>query len=173
MRIVKIAAWIGMIVVFFVMRHYDTAFREENLPGIIPLEFASPEEGKAILAGWNDTNHPWLGNVLEAGKKTTRVDFLFLLFYTIVLASLSNSRIYHERNTFLNSLLRLNILVAFLVGLLDVIENLILLRNMNHFSRSLSYSFISVHWIALVKFILAAWVVIVWLISVIKGAFRK
>lgn len=162
-----------MITVFFVMRHYGQAFSEENVPGIIPLEFAAPDKGRQILASWNDANHPQLGNVLEVGKRTTRVDFLFLLFYTIVLASLSNRRIYRERDPVLNSLLRMNILLAILAGLLDLAENFVLLCNMNNFSRNMSYSFTSVYWLALPKFILAAWVIVVWLVSVVKGMFVK
>lgn len=172
MRILKIAAWIGMIAVFFVMRHYGQAFTEENVPGIIPLEFAAPAEGQQILASWNNANHPQLGNVLEVGKRTTWVDFLFLLFYTIVLASLSNSRTCREQNPMLNRLLRMNIFLAILAGLLDLAENIVLLCNMNNFSRDIS-SFTSVYWLALPKFILAAWVILVWLVSVMKGMFVR
>ncbi len=159
-----------MIAIFFVMRYYMQAFKDADLKGIIPLEFADPAEGIKILGSWQNTQDPGLGNVLEVGKLVTYYDFLFLLFYSAVLAFLSADRRNREQNPVLKRLLHVNIFLAILAGLLDVAENLVLLHNMNHFQDG---SYISAYWLALPKFIFAGWVILVWLVSVVKGIFVK
>jgi hypothetical protein len=170
MKAVKIQAWVGMIAIFLVMRYYMQAFNDANLQGIIPLEFANPDDGMKILGSWQKTQSPRLGNVLEVGKLVTYYDFLFLLFYSTVLAFLSAGRRNREQSPVLKRLLHVNIFLAILAGLLDVAENLVLLHNMNHFQ---SGSYISAYWLAVPKFVLAGWVILVWLVSVVKGLFVR
>ncbi|HSU26973.1 MAG TPA: hypothetical protein VLJ68_01220, partial [Chitinophagaceae bacterium] len=155
----KILAWAGLIAVATIMFFQNRSFKKVNTTGygVVSLELAKKTKGETILRAWHDAD----SNLPVKANKMIKTDFFFLLFYSWVLFLLSNSLIYHEKSLLLNTLLRMNLLLAPLAGLLDITENILMLYNINHYSQH----YISSSLFAWLKFILAGWVVLVCLVS--------
>jgi hypothetical protein len=76
-----------------------------------------------------------------------------------------------EKTTWLNELLRLNLFLAFLIGSLDVIENIRLLHSFHHPGNMAE--FWRTDFIAWPKFVITGWVILIYVFSVIKGYMSK
>ncbi len=158
----KILAWAGLITVSTIMFFQNRSFKKVNTTGcgIVSFELASKVKGEKILRAWNEADR----DLPVKAKKMIKTDFLFLLFYTWVLFLVSNALMYHERSLLLNSLLRMNLLLAPLAGILDAAENIWMLHNIEHYTVGYYSSSI----FAWLKFIFAGWVVLVCLVSIVK-----
>ncbi|WP_343692666.1 hypothetical protein [Chitinophaga sp.] len=132
---------------------------------LLHLEFTDFAAGKKILDCWRGITYGE-GTLLSLAQSNTRTDFLFLITYTLLLISYSNSQMQQERNPALNNLLRLNLFLAVLAGLCDVSENLILLYDMRHAGEITRY--VSSSWVSIAKWLLIGWVILIWLISLIR-----
>ena len=134
---------------------------------ILKLEFADSSEGKALLTKWSETPASCTaadeGTLLHQAQINTYVDFVFIFSYVGVMIFLSYSRMQREGRKTLNNLLRLNFFLAIIAGLLDVIENFILLCDMHHYYPGKCYC--PAVCIATVKFVLCGWIILVWLVS--------
>ncbi|MBO9674651.1 MAG: hypothetical protein J7577_14485 [Sphingobacteriaceae bacterium] len=138
--------------------------------GIINLELADKGTGVEIISIWSDTLY---GDqtLLNVAQKNTHLDFLFILVYVLLIITLSNSQMQREKTSWLNELLRLNLFLAFLIGLLDVVENIRLLHSFHH-PGDLA-EFWRTDFIAWPKFLMAGWAILIYLSSVIKSFFVK
>ncbi|MEE1944676.1 hypothetical protein VRU48_06125 [Pedobacter sp. KR3-3] len=137
--------------------------------GIINLELANDGAmGKHILQQWHNSAYGE-GTLLDIAKQNVRLDYLFIVVYVILLMALANSLMQLEKSVWLNNLLRFNLFLAPLTGLLDVIENLMIQHNFHHVLTAESYC--NPHWVALVKFVFAGFGVLVLLWSYLKSAF--
>ena len=163
MRLTRIFIVSGFVAILGIFIHYCFVFSNAQVPGILSLEFADSVKGKAILSSWHEAG------LLRVARRLTCVDFAFIFFYVAVIITLSNRQVRNEPSIVLNALLRANFFFAVLTGLLDVVENILLLYDMNHLSDG---SYISTSWIAWLKFIVAGWAVVVWLFSFVKSGIK-
>ena len=167
MNIRHVAIWIGFLLCIGIMQFQISKLTKNSTHhyGIMDFEFAKQDQIPTILAEWDR------GQVINCARTNTFIDFLFIVFYVMFVIMLSYRRMQKERFYLLNNLLRLNFLLIIVAGLLDVAEDIFLLRNIHAFDAGGSY--VSTHWIALAKFTLAAWTVFVWLISLIRSVFSR
>ena len=156
------------IIVCGIMSYQGKVLQHFSRKGIINLELANKDTGVEIIALWSDTLY---GDqtLLSIAQKNTHLDFLFILVYVVLIMTLSNSQMQREKTSWLNELLRLNLFLAFLIGSLDVIENIRLLHSFHHPGNMAE--FWRTDFIAWPKFVLAGWVILIYVSSVIKGYF--
>ena len=123
------------------------------------FEFASAAEAKDMVQSWEDAS------ALRTVISSIKLDYLFIAFYVLLMINCSNHRMNLERNLILNNLLRFNIALAIDTGGLDIAENVIMMHNI----RSVD-DHISTVIIATLKFVFAGWIIVVWVVSVLKSA---
>jgi len=134
---------------------------------IFQLELSNPVDGATILKAWSNKVYG-RGSLIDVAASNTHWDFFFICCYVCLLLLLhSNDQMQRENWRLLNSLLRLNLLIAIVAGLLDVGENLLLLYNFRHVSDHFYHETI---YLTAPKFILSGWAVLVFFFSVIKTA---
>ncbi|NII82385.1 MULTISPECIES: hypothetical protein [unclassified Pedobacter] len=158
------------IIICGVMSFQGKILQQFSGKGIINLELAKKDTGVEIIALWSDTLY---GDqtLLNLAQKNTHFDFLFIFVYVVLIMTLSNAQMQREKASWLNELLRLNLFLAFLIGSLDVIENIRLLHSFHH-PRDIA-EFWRTDFIAWPKFVIAGWVILVYVFSIIKGYFNK
>jgi len=152
--------WTGFLAIIAVFIYYSRFFDNARVAGILSLEFANAVKGKAILTSWYDAG------LLRLARRLMWVDFAFIIFYVGIIITLSNRQVRKEPSIVLNALLRANFFFAVLTGLLDISENILLLYDMDNLNDG---SYISSCWITWMKFIVAGWAVLVWLVSFVKS----
>lgn len=96
-------------------------------------------------------------NVLGKLIRIYCIDMFFVIFYTGVLAIWTHDEMNRNRDRYMNYILRLNLVLIVLTGLSDSIENVIMWYNFEVFGSNSGY--ISVRQFALIKYILASWVI--------------
>ncbi|WP_431291803.1 hypothetical protein [Pedobacter sp. P26] len=138
--------------------------------GIISLELANKDAGTEIISLWSDTLY---GDqtLLNLAQKNTHLDFLFILVYVLLIMTLSNAQMQREKTSWLNELLRFNLFLAFLIGTTDVVENIRLIHSFHHLGNL--GEFWRTDFIAWPKFVMAGWVILIYIFSVIKCYFNK
>src|SRR5215210_1403670 len=93
---------------------------------IVKLELANANDGPDILKDWSNTVID-TSTQLHYARTDLWIDFLFIIGYAGVLIIISYFLMQRQRRLWLNELLRLCMPLAIGAGLLDVIENSILL----------------------------------------------
>jgi hypothetical protein len=151
--------WIGTIFLMIVLGTKSYHLRSAQVATVEEFEMADKDEATKILRLWVEKQ------VLYTVKSSIRLDYLFIVFYVLLMINCSNHQMNLEQNLALNNLLRFSIPLAVDTGILDLAENLIMMHNI----RSID-DFFPTALIATLKFIFAVWIVLVWLISVIKAA---
>jgi len=154
--------WIGTISLMIVLVVKSFNLRSKNVPTVEAFEMASRSEAEAILQSWNDVS------VMHTVTSSIKLDYLFIAFYVLLMLNCSNHQMNKERNLILNNLLRFNIALSIDTGILDIVENVIMMHNI----RSIDEYFPTVV-ISVLKFAFAGWIIVVWLISVVKGVFTR
>ena len=155
--------WIGTISLMLVLSAKSYRLVTLNVASVVAFEFASSSKAMEVLESWNEAS------ALHTVISSIQLDYLFIAFYVLLMINCSNHQMNLEGNLILNNLLRLNIALASVTGILDIAENVIMMHNI----RSIG-DHIPTASIATLKFIFAGWVILVWVVSVIKGAiFRK
>ncbi|QNR86158.1 hypothetical protein H9N25_07025 [Pedobacter riviphilus] len=158
------------IIICGVMSFQGKILQQFSGKGIINLELAKKDTGVEIIALWSDTLY---GDqtLLNLAQKNTHLDFLFIFVYVLLIMTLSNAQMQREKASWLNELLRLNLFLAFLIGSLDVIENIRLLHSFYHPGDIAE--FWRTDFIAWPKFVIAGWVILVYVFSIIKGYLNR
>ena len=133
---------------------------------IIQAEFADSTAGKAMFKNLNQVPYG-RGTLLGLVRSNTHNDFLFILDYMLLILLCSYMQMLNEKSLALNSLLRLNLLLAVLIAALDVTENFKILYNIRHFADRGFYSCSCI--VSTFKWVLSGWAVLIWLISLIKS----
>jgi hypothetical protein len=159
--------WIILVAVAIILYQENNVISNRTGQGIACLEFANSYDGKATLYQWDAVKYAD-GTLIGVAQSNTHWDFVFILTYVLLMILCSSIQMQQEKNSFLNALLRLNLLLAVLAGLLDVTEDLILLYDLRHVNDPGLY--VSSYWATLPKWILSGWVVLVWVVSLIKSA---
>jgi hypothetical protein len=172
MRIIHYLSWIFFFVIltFNIYKYVDLNYVERIPCKFVQLQFVNSLEGKDLLNKWCVTATHHDTTLLQEAVLNTQWDFLFILSYVSLLIIVSYNQMQRERSPSLNNLLRLNFPLAIITGLLDTTENCILLDDMKPYHIGTSYH--SSYWVSLPKFILAAWILLVWLVSLIKSKTR-
>jgi hypothetical protein len=115
-----------------------------------------------MLQAWDNAS------VKRVVVSSIKLDYLLIAFYVFLMINCSNHQMNKERNLILNNLLRFNIALSIDTGILDIAENVIMMRNI----RSINEFFPSVV-ISIVKFPFAGWIILVWLVSMGKSALSR
>jgi hypothetical protein len=131
---------------------------------IVKLELAGTESGKVLLQRWNNTK-VGRGTLIDYARVDTWVDFLFIISYTGVLLLISHALRKREKQGWLLWLLQACTALALLAGLLDIIENIILLADMHRYSAG--KMFYSSRWVSYPKFGLLLLVLLTWGLSLL------
>ena len=149
--------WIGTITLFLTLGMKAYHLWSARTPTVECFEFSNKQDAIDTVMLWDQKN------VMYTVKSSIWLDYAFLVCYVLLMINLSNHQMNLEKNLFLNSLLRLNIPLAAVTGVLDFSENSIMLNNIrspeDHFPTAL---------IATLKFVLVGWIIIVWVISMVK-----
>ncbi|WP_199141470.1 hypothetical protein [Pedobacter sp. ASV12] len=154
------------LVIVFIMGYQGKLLERAGF-GIINLELAKDgATGKNILQQWHGSPYGD-GTLLDIAKQNVQLDYFFIVVYVSLLMALANSQMQREKSVWLNNLLRFNLLLAFLTGLLDVIENIMIQHNFHHVLTAEAYW--NPYGVALAKFGLAALSVLVLLFSYLKS----
>ena len=154
----RVLLWIGTIFLMIVLGIKSYHLRSAQVATVEAFEFANKDEAIGIVQSWIDQE------VLYTVKSSIRLDYLFIVFYVLLMINCSNHQMNVEQNLALNNLLRFSIPLAVDTGILDLAENLIMMDNI----RSIE-DFFPTALIATLKFVFAGWIVLVWLISVVKA----
>jgi hypothetical protein len=166
MRIFPILYWTLFVfaILFFIWQYLYVLSWGQKLD-IFGLEFASNNEGRMLLQEWNrlivDTE-----NILHYAHVNTWVDLLFIIGYVGVAVLISKSLMQSERNQVFNEIIRMCYLLAFLIGFLVVVENIILLSDMYHYREGKAY--VSPALLSTMKFVIVACLFLIWLIALIR-----
>lgn len=162
MRFLRIAAWVCFILIITFCGWQDVHINKVTPYNIMKLEFVNNSDGKALLRDWSKTT-VFGSTLLHNAELNTIVDCFFIICYVAILFMISYHEMQKQSSVALNSLLRLSLMLAVCVGILDYIENFILFYNFRYFFYS---EYISSFWCSLIKFLVAAWVIIIWLTSI-------
>lgn len=134
------------------------------------IQFKNAAEGFSLANMWSSSfagDH----NLLYYARQNTWIDFIWIAGYVGVLVNLAYALMQRENSKLLNELLRGCFFLAFVAGLLDVIENCILLfdfshlKDPDHFYSSMYFSY--------PKWALAGIVALTLLIASFKRLFSK
>ena len=170
MKLFRYLGWGCFIAAILFAIYQLWALRETPL-AILKLQFADAAEGKAMLVYWHDKYTSHYTSLLQEAIKNTWWDFIFIPGYVSVIIILSYHQMQREPAAWLNNLLRLSFFLAIVAGVLDVAENMLLLYNMASYRIGIVYR--STRWLALLKFVLCGWCILVWLISIAGAGKRR
>jgi len=154
--------WIGTISLMIVLSAKSFRLVKLHVARVEAFEFASRTEAKQIVQSWKDAP------AMHTVTSSIWLDYLFIAFYVLLMINCSNHQMNLERNLILNNLLRLNIALAIDTGLLDIAENVIMMHNIRSIEDHIPTALI-----ATLKFILAGWIILVWIVSILKSAARR
>lgn len=168
MKFLRILGWIAFAAAILVMARlqYAPSLGNGRL-NIMELEFAGSYKGCVLLKQWSVAQTVSGNTLLALADTATRWDFLFILGYVMVIIAESYQQMQQEPRARLNGLLRASFAIAVIAGLLDAVQNFILLGNMQPWK--VGRQFCTVWWIAAPKFAAAAWCVLVWLTSLLTA----
>lgn len=154
----RLILWMLLIASIMVFQFYAQRFREAGVSSMYCFEVASQNDAEKILTGWKEAD------LEQTAKGIIRFDFFFIPLYLLLMIGCSNDQMAIEKNKLLNRILQMSIFLAVIAAGLDVWENLIFLRNLREFPEHTSSVFVT-----FIKFLLAYWVVGIWLLSRLRS----
>jgi len=134
---------------------------------LIKAESADSSLGRAMFRAWEKIPYGH-GTLLTVVQRNTHTDYFFILTYTLLLLLCSYLQMQNETYLPLNSLLRLNILLALVIASLDITENIKILYNIRHLHDAGLYC--SPYIVSTIKWLLSGWAVLIYLISLTRSA---
>lgn len=166
MKKLRLLIWILFISSLIFLRARSWYANSIDKPyDIVQLELASADSGKPLLEQWDKTIIDG-GTLIDYARVDTYVDFLFIVGYIGVLLIVSYHLYRREKRSWLGKLLQYCVVAALVAGLLDVVENSILLLDMHRYSTS--KIFYSSRYVAYPKFVLLLLVLGVWALSLLS-----
>jgi hypothetical protein len=164
------ALFIGLVLTSLIQQrriHQHTG----HYMNIFGLETKPAGELPKIFAQWSaEPVHDH--TVFDEARSNTRLDFLFILSYVGVCVIISYSLLQMQKNAALNNVLRFCILLAFLAGLLDIIENVILLNDFTRFANG-EGPMHSAAVVAIPKWILVVIIFLCWIVGLVVFVFKN
>jgi hypothetical protein len=160
-----------VLVIAFIIQQRKIYQHTGQRMSIYALEMAPADKLPAIFAGWSAApihDH----TIFDEARSNTRVDFLFIVCYVGVLVIVSYKLLQRQKNPILNDLLRLCILLAFVAGILDAVENVILLGDFTRFANG-EGPLHSAAIVAIPKWILLLLIILCWVIALLTSIFKK
>lgn len=151
--------WIGTILVMIILGLKTRHLRNAGVDTVVDFEFADEAKAKEMLHSWEQAK------VMHTVTSSIYVDYAFIVLYVLLMINCSNHQMNVEDSLVMNNLLRFNIPLALDTGILDVAENMIMMHNI----RSME-DFFPTTIISIVKFVFAGWIIVVWLVAVVKKA---
>lgn len=153
----RITLWVGTIAMIVVLFLLSSPLREARVASIEVLEMSAASDAKAIIDSWKQHN------LVDVALRVIYVDYLFIVFYVPLMIISTRDQLKVETSGAICMLLMLNTPFAILTGVLDVVENLIMTRNI-----AMAEDHIPTVVISIVKFTAAGWVVLLWLFALIR-----
>jgi len=155
----------ALALIFFIAQGLYIHFVYKSYLDIIGLELADRTDGGMILYQWwmagkhgiNLLHHAWLNTI---------VDFFFIIAYIGMIRIISYNLLQKENKPLLIKLLRLGSRFAFIAGILDIMENIVLLYDLTNYYPGEYY--ISSMYFSYPKFILIGWIILIWLVAIAK-----
>lgn len=162
--------WILFFVSLVVLRlqHRYVVGKAGNFD-IIGLELANKVEGADLLNEWHFTPVDE-GSLIDASQVNTIIDFFFILGYVGAIIMVSYHLMQLQKNRIINEALRTTFFLAVVAGVLDAVENIILLVDMHRYRPG--NEFYSAMYFAWPKFILIAVIGIIWILHFSSKIFR-
>jgi hypothetical protein len=154
--------WIGTISLALVLGVESFRLRSMHVATVEAFEMANHTEAREMVQSWSDAS---VKHTVITGIK---LDYLFIVFYVLLMINCSNHQMNQERNLILNNLLRFNIALAVDTGILDIAENVIMMNNIRSIDDHIPTVLISK-----LKLIFAGWIIVVWVVSLLKGVIRR
>lgn len=160
-----IKTFFALTLMFFMAQGLYIHFTYKSQLNVICLELADGVYGSTKLyqlwltgkEGMSLIRHAWINTI---------VDFFFIIAYVGMIRIISKNLRQKEKNKTQNKLLRWNMHLAIIAGILDVMENIILLWDFGNYYPG-EY-FISPRYISYPKWLLIGWIISIWIISIIK-----
>lgn len=151
-------AAIASLLMIFLLQWQGSVLKTQFSPrGIIDLEFAdTPRRLHELLMGWD----------VSIVKINIWLDFLFIVSYVILLSLASEISALKYPLGFMRETGLVMARLAYLAGVLDIAENLLMLQSINGNFTSASLQL--TYYCALVKFLLAGLILVYLLISLPK-----
>ncbi|MDB5211113.1 MAG: hypothetical protein JWQ30_1940, partial [Sediminibacterium sp.] len=172
MKLLRIAAWIGLlsVIVWFIVQ--DSRLKTAA-PGfhIMTLELGKNGKDKEMLSAYADVE---VGHrtVLCEAVLNTKVDFLFIVCYVACFFMVTYHEMQRQTRNFFNAVLRMNLFFCFVTGALDITENSMLLFDFRHYHSD--HAFVSTYWVSLAKWILVVWLLVSIIVSrIVRAILRK
>jgi hypothetical protein len=137
---------------------------------ITSIQLKNAATGFAMASAWAITfagDH----SLLYYARQNTWIDFIWIAGYAGVLINAAYYLMQREKDKTLNELLRLCFFLALLAGLLDLIENGILLFDFNHLVSA--KQFYSSAYVSYPKWILSGIVVLIVAVSYVRDLVRR
>lgn len=159
-------SWVLFIGIFIYDLVLILMLKSQHITGnLFTLPLWPREEAMQQLATWSHVCTKTGRTVLQVAKINTWIDFLFIIAYVSVLIFVSYSEMQKQHRVWLNALLRLNLLLSFLIGIFDVLENITLLHDMAPYVVGQSYC--SPFWFTFPKFFFTGWALLILLVSLL------
>lgn len=131
---------------------------------IIGLELADKVKGTTLLLYFHE-HHVNGMSLIYYAIVNTYVDYFFILGYVGIIFIITGNILHRQQNGFLRTLLRLCFYFGGIAGVLDLVENSILLMDLHQYYTGKDY--VSAMYVSYPKWILAGVVVLIWLICII------
>lgn len=167
MNLTRVIIWTGFVVLLGIIAYYGYSFNYYDARGINDLlTTCDSEAAQQILEQWRGTLTS-KGSLIPFARIITYFEFLLIPLYVSLVIMYSDNRLQKEPALWLNTLLRLNMLMIVITGLLGITENIVMLYNLEYGQDD----YVNIWWITWLKFILAGWTLLIWGVSKIKSQF--
>ncbi len=165
----KTILWMLFVLVVVILGFHTHGLKLSGY-SIVDLELADRNFGLLILDKWQRFNYGDL-TLIDIARSHTQWDFFFIVVYVVLLMTMSNWQMQRERWMPLNELLRLNLFIVFIAGILDIIENFIILHNFHHIYDAGEY--METNLLSWIKFCLIGFALLVFFISLLNSLIFK
>jgi len=159
-----------LIIIFFIAQAIYVHVVLKSDFDIVGLETADRADGGMMLYTWWTKGNNGI-RVIHQAWINTIVDFLFIVAYVVLIRIISRNLLQPETSFTLNRLLRFNMRLAIVVGVLDIFENIILMYNLTNYYPGEYY--VSSMYPSLVKWFLVVWIIVVWIIAIVRGKLKS
>jgi hypothetical protein len=165
-KIYRVIIWVLFIGIILYNLILIGMLKSQHISGnLFTLPLWPQEEAKQQLTTWSHLYTRTGRTVLEVARINTWIDFLFIISYVSALIFVSYAQMQKQHRVWLNALLRLNFPLAFLIGVLDGLENLTLLHDMAPYVVGQTYC--SPFWFTFLKFFFTGWALLILLASLL------
>lgn len=159
-----------LIIIFFIAQALYVHLVLKSDFNIVGLETANRADGGMLLYTWWTKGNNGIVVIRQAWINTI-VDFLFIFAYVGLIRIISRNLLQPETSFALNKLLRFNMRLAIVIGVLDILENIILLYNLTNYYPGEYY--VSSMYPGLLKWFLLVWVIVVWIMAIVRRKLKS